>query len=103
MATAMTERLAAKVVTSADWLTARKELLAKEKEFTRLRDELSRKRREMPWERVGKRIRLPGTEREGEPCGSIRRTQPAHCLSLQDCSGMEGGRYDLLGPLGSVQ
>ena len=60
MATAMSERLAAKVVTSADWLTARKELLAKEKEFTRLRDELSRKRREMPWERVGKEYVFQG-------------------------------------------
>jgi predicted dithiol-disulfide oxidoreductase (DUF899 family) len=42
----------AKVVSAAEWLTARKELLRKEKEFTRLRDELSRARREMPWENV---------------------------------------------------
>jgi predicted dithiol-disulfide oxidoreductase (DUF899 family) len=28
--------------------------LIKEKEFTRLRDELSRERRELPWQRVGK-------------------------------------------------
>ncbi|MGC2183115.1 MAG: thioredoxin family protein [Terriglobales bacterium] len=44
-----------KVVSQADWLAARKELLAKEKEFTRLRDQLSRQRREMPWEKVEKR------------------------------------------------
>ncbi len=43
-----------KVVPSAEWLAARKELLAKEKEFTRLRDDLSRQRRELPWEKVGK-------------------------------------------------
>src|SRR5713226_7569009 len=36
------------------WLEARKELLAKEKEFTRVRDELGRQRRELPWERVDK-------------------------------------------------
>jgi predicted dithiol-disulfide oxidoreductase (DUF899 family) len=36
------------------WLAARKELLAREKEFTRLRDELSRVRRELPWEQVEK-------------------------------------------------
>jgi predicted dithiol-disulfide oxidoreductase (DUF899 family) len=60
MATAMTERLNANVVTSADWLSARKELLAKEKEFTHLRDELSRKRREMPWEKVEKKYAFEG-------------------------------------------
>ncbi len=31
-----------KVVSPAEWLAARKQLLKKEKEFTRLRDELSR-------------------------------------------------------------
>lgn len=54
MATATTGKLKKQVVTSAEWVAARKELLAKEKEFTRLRDELSRKRREMPWEKVEK-------------------------------------------------
>ena len=52
MATATNEKLAGKVVSPAEWLTARKELLAKEKEFIRLRDELSRKRRELLWEKV---------------------------------------------------
>ena len=42
------------VVPAAEWLSARKDLLAKEKEFTRLRDELSRQRRELPWEKVEK-------------------------------------------------
>jgi predicted dithiol-disulfide oxidoreductase (DUF899 family) len=43
-----------RVVTREEWLGERKALLAKEKEFTRLRDELSRKRRELPWVRVDK-------------------------------------------------
>ncbi len=43
------------VVSHADWVDARKALLAKEKEFTRLRDELSKRRRELPWEKVDKR------------------------------------------------
>ena len=43
-----------KVVSPEEWLTARKELLAKEKEFTRLRDELSRQRRGLPWAKVEK-------------------------------------------------
>ena len=40
------------VVTQAEWLDARKELLAREKEFSRSRDELSRRRRELPWMKV---------------------------------------------------
>jgi predicted dithiol-disulfide oxidoreductase (DUF899 family) len=43
-----------KVVSSGEWLDARLQLLAKEKEFTRLRDELSQARRDLPWERVDK-------------------------------------------------
>ena len=42
------------VVSQDEWIAARKRLLFKEKEFTRLRDELSRERRELPWERVDK-------------------------------------------------
>lgn len=42
------------VVSHEAWLAARTALLAKEKEFTRLREELSRERRELPWERVEK-------------------------------------------------
>ena len=42
------------VVSRDKWLEARKAHLAKEKEFTRLRDELSRQRRELPWAQVEK-------------------------------------------------
>jgi predicted dithiol-disulfide oxidoreductase (DUF899 family) len=42
------------IVSPEQWLTARRALLAKEKEFTRLRDELSAERRELPWVRVKK-------------------------------------------------
>jgi len=43
-----------------DWVDARKTLLAKEKEFSRLRDELSKARRELPWERVQKEYAFDG-------------------------------------------
>jgi len=43
------------VVSHAEWLAARKAFVTKEKEFTRLRDELSRQRGALPWERVEKR------------------------------------------------
>lgn len=49
-----TSRKTPTVVQPPEWLAARKDLLKKEKEFTRLRDELSRQRRELPWERVEK-------------------------------------------------
>src|SRR6266852_5654802 len=42
------------IVPHEKWLTARKRLLAREKEFTQSRDALSRERRELPWERVDK-------------------------------------------------
>jgi len=42
------------VVPKEAWIEARKKLLAKEKEFTRLRDQLSQERRALPWERVEK-------------------------------------------------
>jgi hypothetical protein len=49
--TSMTDH---QVVTPDEWVEARKHLLAKEKEFTRLRDQLSQARRDLPWVRVTK-------------------------------------------------
>jgi predicted dithiol-disulfide oxidoreductase (DUF899 family) len=43
-----------KVVSTAEQLEARKAFLAKEKEFTKLRDQLSQARRELPWLKVDK-------------------------------------------------
>lgn len=43
-----------RVVSHEEWVHARKELLAREKEFTRARDELSAARRALPWVRVTK-------------------------------------------------
>jgi predicted dithiol-disulfide oxidoreductase (DUF899 family) len=42
------------IVSREQWLDARKALLAREKEFTRLRDRLSAERRELPWVRIEK-------------------------------------------------
>ncbi len=49
-----------KVVKHDEWLKARKKHLAKEKEFTRLRDQLSRERRDLPWELVEKPYTFEG-------------------------------------------
>ncbi len=41
-------------VSREQWTAARKELLAKEKELTKLQDEVNRNRREMPWVKIDK-------------------------------------------------
>jgi predicted dithiol-disulfide oxidoreductase (DUF899 family) len=48
------------VVSHDGWIEARRTLLAKEKEFTRLRDQLSQERRDLPWERVDKQYTFEG-------------------------------------------
>lgn len=48
------------VVSHEEWLEARRQLLAREKEFTRERDRLSQERRELPWERVDKEYVFEG-------------------------------------------
>jgi predicted dithiol-disulfide oxidoreductase (DUF899 family) len=50
------------VVPHESWIEARTALLAEEKEFTRRRDELSRRRRELPWEAVEKEYVFDGPE-----------------------------------------
>jgi predicted dithiol-disulfide oxidoreductase (DUF899 family) len=47
-----------KVGTREEWLAAREQLLAREKEHTRLGDEIARQRRELPWVRVEKEYRF---------------------------------------------
>jgi predicted dithiol-disulfide oxidoreductase (DUF899 family) len=47
-----------KVARREEWLVAREALLAREKEHTRMGDELARQRRELPWVRVEKEYRF---------------------------------------------
>ena len=49
-----------RIVSEDEWLKARKQLLTQEKEFTRLRDQLSQQRREMPWVKVAKNYVFDG-------------------------------------------
>ena len=66
------------VVSHEEWLKARLELLAAEKEFTRQRDALTRRRMAMPCERVEKSYRFQG---------------PNGALSLAD---LFDGRFQLI-------
>jgi predicted dithiol-disulfide oxidoreductase (DUF899 family) len=66
------------IVSNDQWNAARRRLLAKEKEFLRLRDQLSHERRELPWERVDKQYIFEG---------------PAGKLTLAD---LFAGRHQLI-------
>ena len=47
-----------KVIGRAEWQAIRDELLQREKEHTRMGDELARQRRELPWVAIGKQYRF---------------------------------------------
>jgi predicted dithiol-disulfide oxidoreductase (DUF899 family) len=78
MATIATEIKSPKVVSHDEWIAARKEFLKKEKQFTRQRDEISRLRRTLPWEKIEKSYEFEG---------------PAGRVSLSD---LFGGRSQLV-------
>src|SRR4029453_5700288 len=61
MTAQMTDR---KIGTREEWLAAREQLLVREKEHTRLGDELARQRRELPWVRMEKEYRFDTDEGE---------------------------------------
>jgi predicted dithiol-disulfide oxidoreductase (DUF899 family) len=51
-----------RVVSHEQWVEARKQHLAEEKRFTKLRDELSQARRDLPWELVDKEYTFEGPQ-----------------------------------------
>src|ERR1700752_1616073 len=50
------------IVSRDEWLGARKELLAREKELTRLRDQLAAKRPALPWGKIEKPYAFDGPD-----------------------------------------
>jgi predicted dithiol-disulfide oxidoreductase (DUF899 family) len=52
------------IVDETRWLEARRALLEREKEFTRLRDELNEERRKLPWVRITQDYRFTGATGE---------------------------------------
>jgi predicted dithiol-disulfide oxidoreductase (DUF899 family) len=64
---AITEQMTEhRIGTREGWLAAREQLLVREKEHTRLGDELAQQRRELPWVRVEKEYRFDTDEGEKE-------------------------------------
>ena len=79
--------IAHEIVDHDEWLAARQRFLTKEKEFTRLRDELSRERRELPWEHVKKQYAFEsdrGRETLGELFGKHNQLIVYHFMYAPD-------------------
>jgi predicted dithiol-disulfide oxidoreductase (DUF899 family) len=53
-----------KVVSRSEWLIARKDLLKREKELARLRDQLANERRALPWVKIDKEYTFDASEGE---------------------------------------
>ena len=83
------------VVSREAWLAARKEHLAKEKEFTRLRDQLSQARRELPWGKVEKRLCFQWPDWAGNPLRFVRGSKSADHLPLYVWPRLDRGMSEL--------
>ena len=77
------------IVSAKEWEDAWQELLVKEKEFTRARDELAARRRRMPWVAVEKDYVFEGPEGGGQPGGSLPGPAPA-----SGCGPLPGPHLD---------
>ncbi len=102
MATTAPEIKQHQVVSHTEWVEARKAFLAREKEFTHLRDELSRQRRELPWEKVSKPYKFAGPARHQFPRRSLRKAQPACRLPLHARPRLDRGLPQLLVSLQTI-
>jgi predicted dithiol-disulfide oxidoreductase (DUF899 family) len=51
-----------KIVSESEWIETRQQFLIKEKEFTRLRDQLNQQRRDLPWKLVDKKYVFDGPD-----------------------------------------
>jgi hypothetical protein len=66
-----------RVVSTDEWLAARRELLAQEKEFTRQRDALNTGRRRLPMVEVGKEYLFQGPDGQATLPGRAQRRPAA--------------------------
>ena len=94
----MTEALDHKVVSENEWIESRKELLKKEKEFTVLRDQLSRQRRDLPWVPVNKEYVFEGLNGK-QTLSDLFDGRSQSSLSLYVRSKL-GGRMSQTAPFG---
>jgi predicted dithiol-disulfide oxidoreductase (DUF899 family) len=60
--------------TRDEWLAARLDLLKAEKELTRLNDDLTRRRRELPWVRIDKDYRFDAGRPRSPTSSAVARS-----------------------------
>ena len=77
-----TTTTAHKIATREEWQAERAVLLEREKEHTRMGDELARERRSLPWVRVEKEYTLQTGRRPEDGGGAVRRPLAAPDLPL---------------------
>jgi len=83
----MTPATQHRVVSRDEWLKARTALLTKEKEFTRLRDQLSAQKRALPWVRIDKEYIFDGPNGKVTLAGLFDGRKPALYQALHDGTG----------------
>ena len=76
------------VVSRDEWLAACRQLLAREKEFTRQRDELNAERRRLPMTETGKQYAFEGRHAKASLPRPIRGPRPAADLPLHVRPGL---------------
>jgi hypothetical protein len=82
-----------KVGSPTEWIDARKDLLVKEKEFTRLRDQVCLLRWELPWERVERNTSSTGqTGRRPSKSFLTARLSSSSITSCSPPSGRQDAR-----------
>ena len=91
------------VVPPKEWIASRKQLLRKEKEFTKLRDELSRQRRELPWEKVEKKYVFDGPKGKETLTDLFEGKSQLIVYHFMLGPGWERGLSELLVPGGSFR
>jgi hypothetical protein len=83
------------VVSHREWIEARKNLLEKEKTFTRLRDQLSQLRRDLPWELVEKSYVFEGPKGM-ESLSDLFGGRSQLIVVLQEAKKLDGNDTELV-------
>ena len=96
MKTIETTIIGHKVVSQEEWIAARKELLTKEKESTRLRDQLSAERRKLPWVKVEKQYVFDGADGKETLADLFVGRSQLVIYHFYVRTGLEGGLPELL-------
>src|SRR5215470_6402449 len=92
-----------KIVSRKEWIEARKQLLAQEKQFTRQRDELSAARRALPWVRITERYEFERARGKATSAELFDGKSSSSCItSCSALTGTQGASHARSGPTTST-